>query len=48
VPPEMRAQLESTFAMMEAVKNVSEADKRAVAPVKDALDAYMDKNAEAG
>jgi hypothetical protein len=48
VPPEMRAQLESTFAMMEAVKNVSEADKRAVAPVKAALDAYMDKNAEAG
>ncbi len=48
VPPEMRAQLESTFAMMEAVKNVSEADKIAVAPVKAALDAYMDKNAEAG
>ncbi len=48
VPPEMRAQLESTFAMMEAVKNVPEADKIAVASVKGGLDAYMDKNAEAG
>ncbi len=47
VPPEMRAQLESTFAMMEAVKNVPEADKIAVASVKGDLDAYMDKNAEA-
>ncbi|GJL95741.1 MAG: hypothetical protein DHS20C05_21460 [Hyphococcus sp.] len=42
VPPEMRAQLESTFAMMETVKNAPEADKKAVAAVKEDLDKYMD------
>ncbi|MHA7872693.1 MAG: hypothetical protein ACX939_10115 [Hyphococcus sp.] len=42
VPPEMRAQLESTFAMMETVKNAPDADKEAVAAVKDDLDDYME------
>ncbi len=46
MPPEMRAQLESTFAMMETVKNAPEADKIVVAAVKDDLDAYMERNAE--
>ena len=45
VPPEMREQLESTFAMMETVKNAPETDKQAVAAVKDDLDAYMEKDA---
>ncbi|MEM9618597.1 MAG: hypothetical protein AAF936_11610 [Pseudomonadota bacterium] len=45
VPPEMRAQLESTFAMMETVKNAPEADKMAVMAVKDDLDNYMEKDA---
>jgi len=46
VPPEMRAQLESTFAMMETVKNAPEADKIVVASVKDGLDVYMEKAAQ--
>ncbi len=42
VPPEMREQLESTFAMMETVKNAPEADKKAVQSVKADLDKHMD------
>jgi len=45
MPPEMRGQMERTFVMMETVKNAPEADKKAVAAVKDELDAYMDKDA---
>lgn len=46
VPPEMRAQLETAFVMMETVKNAPEADKKAVASVKDELDAYMEQSIE--
>ncbi|MEO1252013.1 MAG: hypothetical protein AAFW81_06700 [Pseudomonadota bacterium] len=42
MPPEMRAQLESVFAMMETVKNAPEADKKVVAGMKDRLDAHME------
>ena len=45
VPPELRAQLESTFAMMETVKNAPEADKKAVSVVKDDLDKFMEEDA---
>ena len=45
VPPELRAQLESTFAMMETVQNAPEADKQAVAVVKDDLDKFMEEDA---
>ena len=41
VPPEMRAQLEQTFAMMETVKNAPQADKDVVATVKASLDDYV-------
>lgn len=43
MPAEMRAQLEGAFAMMETVKNAPEADKAAIAPVKDDLEAYMEQ-----
>jgi len=46
VPPEMRAQLETAFVMMETVKNAPEADKEVVASVKDELDAYMEQSIE--
>lgn len=39
-PPEMKAQLEATFAMLDTVKNAPEADKKAVAPFKDQIDEY--------
>ena len=42
VPPEMRAQLEGTFAMMETVKNAPEADKKVVKSIKADLDKHMD------
>lgn len=42
VPPEMKAQLEATFAMMDTVRNAPEADKQAVAPFKDEIDRYTD------
>ena len=45
VPAEMRAQLEGTFAMMETVKNAPEADKKAIATVKDDLDKFMEEDA---
>ena len=41
VPPEMRAQLETTFAMMETVRNVPEDDKAAVRPHKKMLDEVL-------
>ncbi len=44
VPPEMRAQLEGTFAMMETIKNAPDEDKAVVASVKAELDAYMEKD----
>ncbi len=44
VPPELRAQLESTFAMMETVKNAPESDKKAVAVVKSDLDKFMEED----
>jgi hypothetical protein len=46
MPPEMREQLEGTFAMMETVKNAPEEDKAAVVSVKSELDAYMEKDAQ--
>ncbi len=46
MPPELKAQMEAAFAMMETVKNAPEADKQAVASVKDDLDAYMEENGE--
>ncbi len=45
VPAEMRAQLEGTFAMMDTVKNAPEADKNAIATVKDDLDKFMEEDA---
>lgn len=42
MPPEMKTQMESVFAMMETVKNAPEADREAVAAVKDDLDSYME------
>lgn len=44
MPPEMKEQMEATFAMMETVKNAPEADKKAVATVKADLEAYMEEN----
>lgn len=41
MPPEMRAQMEGVFAMMETVKNAPDADKATVAAVKGDLDAYL-------
>lgn len=43
MPPEMRAELERSFAMMETAKNASDADKQAVATVKAELDAYTER-----
>lgn len=45
LPPEMKAQFAQAMAMMETVQNASDADKAAVAAVKDDLDAYMEKGA---
>lgn len=42
MPPEMRDQLASTFAMMETVKNAPAEDREVVAKVGDELDAYME------
>ena len=42
MPPEMQANIRRAFVMMETVKNAPEEDKKAVAPVKDDLDAYME------
>jgi hypothetical protein len=46
MPPEMKAQMEAAFAMMETVKNAPEADKQAVSSVKADLDAYMEQSGE--
>lgn len=46
MPPEMRAQMESVFAMMETVKNAPADDKRTIAVVKDDLDAYMERDGQ--
>ncbi len=46
MPPEMRDRINGTIAMMEAIDNTPEADKKAIAPIKDDLDAYMEKDAE--
>ena len=43
MPPEMRVQMESAFAMMETVKNAPAADKSVVSEVKDELDAYLER-----
>ena len=43
MPPEMRSQVEASFAMMETVKNAPEADKVAVRKKKAALDKYFDE-----
>ena len=42
VPPEMHAQLQQTFLMLETVKNAPEADKKIVAEVKPELDKVID------
>ncbi len=42
MPPEMRDQLEGTFAMMETVKNAPAEDRAVVAKVGNDLDAYME------
>ena len=44
VPPEMRAQLEQTFLMMEAVKSAPEADQEVVAEFQNDLDAMLGEN----
>ena len=46
VPPDMRAQLEQTFAMMETVKNAPEADIAAITPLKADLETYMNKQSK--
>lgn len=46
LPPEMKAQMNMAMAMMETVQNASAEDKKAVAAVKDDLDAYVEKQAE--
>lgn len=43
MPPEMRSRLEGAFALMEVVKNAPESDKKAVASVKNDLDAYLER-----
>lgn len=40
-PPQMRAQIERIFAMIEAVENVPDADKAAIRPVMQQLEKYM-------
>lgn len=42
MPPEMKARLEATFAMMETVKNAPAEDREVVATVGDELDEYME------
>lgn len=42
MPPEMKAQMEGVFAMMETIKNAPEADRKVVTSVKPELDAYME------
>lgn len=46
VPPEMRAQLEATFALMETVKNAPAEDKAVVKKFKPQLDDYMAKSGQ--
>jgi len=43
MPPNIRAQFESSLAMVEAIENVSDADKKAILPSLAALEAFMDK-----
>lgn len=43
MPPEMRSQVEASFAMMETVKNAPEADKVVVRKKKAELDNYFDE-----
>ena len=46
MPPEMRAQMEGVFAMMETVRNAPAEDKQTIAAVKDDLDAYMERDGQ--
>lgn len=46
MPPEMKAQMETAFVMMETVRSAPEADKAAVAPVKPVLDEYMETSGQ--
>ena len=46
MPPEMRAQMEGVFAMMETVKNAPAEDKEAISAVKAELDAYMERDGQ--
>lgn len=41
MPPEMRDQMQSAFAMLETVRNTPDEDRKAVMAAKDELDAYM-------
>lgn len=45
MPPEMKSQITTAMAMMDMVQNVSAEDKKAVAAVRDDLDAYVEKQA---
>lgn len=42
MPPEMKSQMESAFAMMETVRKAPEADKQAIAVVKNDLDKHFE------